>query len=532
MMNTSITLRNRSRFGIFGQFKDMNTAIQSTYKVISAAIRRFHFPINQTALEIFRVTIGLLILVDLLIRFTDLEAHYTNLGVLPKNYSFIDSLIRFGKIDIFFFSESFFYHQLVFVVGFVSAFAFCIGFKTKLSQIMLWIVLLSVQNRIPYINEGADIYIRVIFFWSLFLPLGKKFTFRNLMSKPENSTSPIYSTVDSIALYVYSVQIGLVYLCSVLVKAKTSYWPSGRALELAFQVDVVRGQFAELLLPHTGILHFLTYLTLGVQFVGFLALVCPPNFMKRLRVIIFGTLIGMHLGIALTLAVGLFPYFAIFSLIPLFPQFGSMKKSYVNKKRGNKFKDGIRIALITASLLYVSLRFIDYYNLVRFTFPTPLNKVYRYYGKLTGLNQQWIMFSGIEYNPYGLVIGRSSQSQTEIIFEVKKLKRQAWDKENDSIRYEFSDLFSGYRWKKLFVKAFWTNNYKLYNGIGTYICRKTSDLSKSDYFTTVEFIFFHEKFKSDFEQKELVECHRAQFSCSSRHLNMTHRCDYLQPRRF
>jgi len=492
--------------------------------ILNNFIKDYRKSINQSSLEIFRILLPSLIIVDLLLRYNNLEAHYTNLGIYPKNYDFLEYLYRSGRLDLFLFSESIYYHYFIFYVGFISAFTLLIGFKTRISQIVLWLILLSIQNRNPYLSEGADIYIRVILFWSLFLPLGKTFTYKTFFNRSSILEKINYSNYQILGLYIYSLQILLIYLCSVFVKLNISYWQSGQALNLAMQVDAVRGLLSEFILNFPSLLKFSTFSALFIQILIILILLIPFNYLKRIRLVIFGLIILMHIGIMFTINVGLFPFYSIVSLLPIIPIFGNNHIYKVNTTKTYKYLNLTIITIILVSFIYVSVRLLNYYKFIDIKQYKSIHNIYKYYGNFTGLRQQWIMFSGIEFNPYIILIAKQKNNEENktTLFKIDKLNYKDWDNKFNNYNYPHNDYFNmGYRWKKLLIKSGRKRNYKLLNNTGNYIC-KNKELWNID---SVEFIFFHEKFDDDFNEKTLYDCHISEYSCITKRLRIKEICN-------
>ncbi len=458
---------------------------------------------------------------DLLQRLADVRAHYGSAGVRRFTAGVLEAAVSSGRIDLFRLSDSLAYHEAVFIAGLLAASFVCLGVKARLATLALWLIVLSVHNRNPLLNEGADVYVRVLLFWSLFLPMGRHLTVRTALARawPRAATDPApVSPLAPLALYAYSIQIGLVYLCSVLAKGATSYWPAGRGLELALQVDVVRGPGADLLLAHSYVLPVLTYLTLLIQAAAGVVLLLPTGFLVRSRLVVLAGLAGMHVGIAAALSVGLFAYYAAVSLLPLVPSRAAWRRQAGARERVSPavwtWPERLQAGAIVAALTCVLLHLLTTNELAG-PLPARIDALLLRARQLTGLQQRWIMFSGVEYNPYGRVVGRYPDGSSETLFAVEKKTREAWDDAEAAPPYRFATHFSGHRWKKLFVRVWRQPNDKVYSEIGAFLCAETARLSVDGNFESIDFTFFQEKLVDGFARKELAECQRARVSCAS-----------------
>src|SRR3954452_22414312 len=137
------------------------------------------FSLDLRSLAVLRIGLALLVLGDLAARATDLRAHYTDFGILPRA-----ALSPFGPASIHALSDSPWFLGTLFLIAALFALALLVGFQTRIACFVSWFLLLSLHGRNPIILQGGDILFRVLFFWSLFLPLGARFSLDALRSGP------------------------------------------------------------------------------------------------------------------------------------------------------------------------------------------------------------------------------------------------------------------------------------------------------------------------------------------------------------
>lgn len=104
------------------------------------------FSIDTRSLALFRMGIALVLLWDLVDRSQDLVAHYTDFGVLPRDVA-ISSLLAPWNISFHLISGNWQIQLLLFVVAAFFALTLLIGYKTRLSTILSWLLLSSLHNR-------------------------------------------------------------------------------------------------------------------------------------------------------------------------------------------------------------------------------------------------------------------------------------------------------------------------------------------------------------------------------------------------
>src|SRR5207342_1437647 len=104
-----------------------------------------------------------------------LEAHYANSGVLPLSVLFEHN---WNPYFFSFHTASGLWHvqALYFLLAAIFAGCILLGYKTRLTTLLSWVFLLSLQNRNPLILQGGDDLLRMLLFWGIFLPWHKYYS--------------------------------------------------------------------------------------------------------------------------------------------------------------------------------------------------------------------------------------------------------------------------------------------------------------------------------------------------------------------
>src|SRR5687768_10592076 len=123
------------------------------------------FGIDPRSLALFRIGLGALLILDLLIRLPDLAAMYTDDGMFPR------ALIRHHYASVWHWSFHFLSGRWIvqaglFFIAAMLALALLAGFKTRWAVIGSWLMLLSIHHRVPPILSGADTLLRMLLFWA------------------------------------------------------------------------------------------------------------------------------------------------------------------------------------------------------------------------------------------------------------------------------------------------------------------------------------------------------------------------------
>jgi hypothetical protein len=191
------------------------------------------FTVDLRALALLRMGVALLLLLDLGIRSTDLEAHYSNLGVLPLHVlqQFLWTPYQFSLHAA---SGLWQVQAILFLLAAALALALLVGYQVRAATVLSWIMLVSVQNRNPIIGQGGDDLLRMLLFWAIFLPWGRVYSL-DARRRPAPDAYAYFSA----ATVAYVLQICLVYWCTALLKTGPEWTRDGTAIYYALSLDQV-----------------------------------------------------------------------------------------------------------------------------------------------------------------------------------------------------------------------------------------------------------------------------------------------------
>jgi hypothetical protein len=199
----------------------------------------------------------------------------------------------------------------LFALAALAAAALLAGHRARPAAALSWLLLVSVHHRNPLILTGAYQVLRLLLFWSLFVPIDARWAVRR-RAVPE-------SRVCSAASAALLLQVALVYAMSVLFKLRSDEWLSLTAIRSAFAVEGVATGFARELLQFPRLLSVAAAATLAIES---LAAVLPfvPCRTGALRIAIAFAAIGMHaLGVGTTMRLGLMPAVMTLACVPFLP---------------------------------------------------------------------------------------------------------------------------------------------------------------------------------------------------------------------
>lgn len=340
------------------------------------------FAIDLRALAVFRVALALALLADVATRLADWRAFFTDDGPWPASAaaaSAAPSLLSFST------SER--WMALLVAAQCVSAVALALGWKTRAATIASWALLVSVQSRNALILHGGDLELRLLLFWSMALPLGAKGSL-DARRTPASNTA-----VRSVASAVLLAQVAMIYVTSALLKTDAAWWSTGEAVRDALSLRSYTRPLADTLLRWPGALRWVTRATFALELIGPLIAFSPWR-RARCRLAVALAFMAFHLGLSLTLRLGLFPLVGAIGWVPFLPLGPSPRALAPSASRA--------VSVVVASLFALSLMCVTRPWAPRLP-PAPLYAIAR----TLRLDQRWDLFAPrpLQHDGWFVVVG-------------------------------------------------------------------------------------------------------------------------------
>jgi hypothetical protein len=270
--------------------------------------------LDLRSIGLLRIGIAVCLLLDLAGRVPDLEAHYTDAGVFPR-----DAAIETADawhISLHFANGQYVFQAVLFALAGISAVCLLLGVQTRLAAIASWVLIVSLQNRNFIVLNGADVLLRMILFWSLFLPLGARFSVDRLrgISRPPTETN----WVANAGTVFYALQFMLVYIFAGLIKSEIPAWREGTGLAYALRSPEFVEPLGMKVVESVTAMRVLGGVVIYGELFGSLLLLIPVwNAAARFAVVL--SFSALHLLIFSTMSVGMFPLVSIVTVSAFLP---------------------------------------------------------------------------------------------------------------------------------------------------------------------------------------------------------------------
>ena len=263
--------------------------------------------VDARPLALFRMALALVVIVDALDRLIDLRVFYTDEGILPR------ALLRqlFGaalRVPTALVLGTPAQACLLLAIGSTAALLLGLGVFTRAASIVVWLYLLTIVGRNPFITDGGDDMLLAMSFWAMFADLEAVWSLR---------PGPPRARVEALPVRLLECQVALVYLAAAVAKSGPG-WRSGEALFHVLQNNDFARPLGMAMTRWPMLCAFFTFATLATELL-FAPLLFSPWKPQVTRAVAAATAALMHLGIGLFLRVGMFTFVMLASLCLLVP---------------------------------------------------------------------------------------------------------------------------------------------------------------------------------------------------------------------
>ena len=439
---------------------------------------RAAFGLDLRSLAVMRMGLATVVLTDLAIRFSDFNAMYSSSGFAPVEL--VRESQRTSTWSLYWLSGSDAWQMSLFAVAAIVAVAMLVGYRTRLAVIASWILLTSLQVRMPLVLNAGDTLLRVALFWSIFLPLGAVWSLESYRrDKPSGlpaglSLKAYANPFVSAASLALIVQLSLVYWFAGWAKWNDA-WLQEDALGNVFKFGLYGLPLGTALSHYPTLTLIFSRLTVWFELLGPLMLFIPWQ-TARLRMIAIVGFVLLHVGIAVTMTVGLFSYAAIAVWLGLLPsefwnRWPALRLDPAYPGEGSVARAGWRKFghYATSSLVLALIALAVYYNVANAIALRPVNSVdyaIRSTANVIALRQGWGVF------------GRPPRRDSWFVYQARLENGTLVDllSGDDEILENKPPLtsrqFTNHRWRKLHLRLRTDSSGPFRQSLADYMCRQ------------------------------------------------------------
>jgi hypothetical protein len=418
---------------------------------------------NFRSLAIFRIVLGLLVLCQSVLFSRDFTAFYQADGVSPS-HAWNESLLQ----------------ALIFVALPLFAVSLLIGFVTRLTTLLCLVGVVIIQDANPQILQGGDVLLRLLLFWSLFLPLGRMWSLDARWMKIKSLSLP---WTTRLATWALTLQICFVYWFAALLKSDPLWTQNGNALFYALNIEHFTTPLGLYLRQFPALLRVITLGTPWFELIGPCLLFIPFH-RDACRLAAVTLFIGFHLiGMEALLRIGPFPWVCAAAWLVFIPSSfwnwlkvrrggllkikAAKKPAEARKKKDFTVQTWPMVDGACSFIVVVSFLDVLAWNIASISGATSMQwmKKHDTFGSILRLDQRWNMYASAPRKDHGwLVVPADLANGAQVdLFTGQPV---SWEKPKDIGAY-----FGDDRWRRYLSNLFDDQDPQALQGYADYLVR-------------------------------------------------------------
>jgi hypothetical protein len=209
-------------------------------KGLSARWNAFFFaPQSPLPIALFRMLYGAMACATLLLLRRDWLVWYGSRGLIsPETMSRMEPGIRINIFHLLPSGDP--WIEAVFWVLLGSTICLCAGFLTRISSVIVFVGLASLDERNLIITHSGDTFIRVTGFFLMFAPAGACLSVDHLIRVKARKEGPVPRPRAPWAQRLIQFELSLLYFTAAISKALGEPWLSGAALYYIYHLEDLR----------------------------------------------------------------------------------------------------------------------------------------------------------------------------------------------------------------------------------------------------------------------------------------------------
>lgn len=358
------------------------------------------FAIDLRSLGAFRIVLGLFLLIDLALRARFFCFFLTDAGPFPRDAIPYVPSFRF----LFFLSGDAPVQMFLYAVMVLAAIMFTVGYKTRVATVILWFCIAAHHARCPMALSGEDRLPLQFLIWSIFLPMGAKYSVDSWRRPIGANSSP--NPYLSLASAAILLQFIAMYLITGLTKSGDA-WVDGSAIWRSLGSDYWVMPLGRLFRESYGLTVVMTYVVPAFEWLLALTLLIPFH-RNRIRAVTIVLLFLFQVGLLFSIELRMFPLMSNVGLILFVPpawwekfHSSAVRRDLEYETRATAADSGrrwrsaaiVRDAVVASLMIFSGVLALQCLSKYRSLPLVPRSSAPAILAGQIGLNQSWPMYS-------------------------------------------------------------------------------------------------------------------------------------------
>lgn len=271
------------------------------------------FGADLRSLALLRMALAMIVIMDISGRWANLKVHYSDEGIMPRSM-LVENFVKW-RWSVNLINDTWEFQAFLMLLTIGAAIAMALGYRTRVMVVLVWVLVVSLQVRNPFVLSGADTLLRVLLFWCMFLPLGTVWSLDARLRRPPVTFAKRTLSFATAGMFL---QICFMYWFTAILKDSPEWRTDGTALYYALGAGHITKPFGEWLHQFPEVLRVLTHASLALEVLAPIMLFIP-FWNGPLRTAAVASVMAFHLGIFLTMDVGIFPWTSALCMLCFLP---------------------------------------------------------------------------------------------------------------------------------------------------------------------------------------------------------------------
>lgn len=223
-------------------------SIGSSWRALSSGWEQFfHARIDARRLALVRIGFAALMLVNFAMLYPDLDTWYGEQGLYPAEAAATRTLPQQWSVLRWISPQdpdAEAWLQGLYWLTIASALMLLVGFLSRLNSLVLFVMLVSFQNRNLLILDGEDSVMRLVGFYLLLMQSGRAWSVDSLLAcRVFSQSGEACALAPAWPLRLLQLQMIVIFLAAALFKLGGRAWIEGTALSYVCRLDDTFGRF-------------------------------------------------------------------------------------------------------------------------------------------------------------------------------------------------------------------------------------------------------------------------------------------------